>query len=56
MVKDGVISCSWPMRDEIYERYTELKGTKPQLELFDDIASEFKVSVSTVKQAIQRLR
>jgi len=56
MVKDGVISCSWPMREDIYEMYIRLKGTKSQSEIIHDIAQAKGVSESTVKQSIQKLR
>jgi len=59
MVKDGVISCAWPMRSDLFDRYQELKKEHPnksQSELCYQLADEFKVSHSTAKQAIQRLR
>jgi len=56
MVKDGVISCSWPMREDIYDMYMKLKGTKSQSEIIYDIAQAKGVSESTVKQSIQKLR
>lgn len=55
MVKDGVISCSWPMRDDIYEMYLNLKGKKKYAEIVRQISEEKRVSESTVQKAIQRL-
>lgn len=56
MVKDGVISCSWPMRDDIYDMYQKLKGSKSQSEIIYEISQAKGVCESTVKQAIQKLR
>lgn len=56
LYKDGVISCSWSGRDEIWEMYQKLKGSKSQSEIIFEISQAKGVSESTVKQAIQKLR
>ena len=44
------------MREDIYDMYMKLKGTKSQSEIIYDIAQAKGVSESTVKQSIQKLR
>ncbi len=57
MVNDGVISCSWPMRDDIYDMYKKLSASgKSQGDIIYEIAQAKHVSESTVKQTIQKLR
>jgi len=59
LVKDGVISCSWPMREELFELYKKMKGddpTKSQTEICYEIAAVKKVAPNTVRDAIQRLK
>lgn len=55
MVKDGVISCSWPMRDGIYDMYLKLKGKMKYAEIVREISQEKRVSESTVQKSIQKL-
>ena len=56
MVNDGVISCSWPMYDEIYEMYQKSMaiGGKTKTQIFIEIAEAKKVSERTVKYIISR--
>jgi hypothetical protein len=58
MVNDGVISCSWPMYEEIYTMYQNSMsiGGKTKTEIFYEIAEVKKVSPETVKHAINKFR
>lgn len=57
MVNDGIISCSWPMRDDIYSMYKQLSVSgKTQSEIIYEISQAKKVCETTVKSAIQKLR
>lgn len=58
MVNDGVISCSWPMYEEIYTMYQNSMriGGKTKTEIFYEIAEAKKVSAETVKHAINKFR
>lgn len=58
MVNDGVISCSWPMYEEIYTMYQNSMsiGGKTKTEIFYEIAEAKKVSPETVKHAINKFR
>lgn len=58
MVNDGVISCSWPMYEQIYAMYQASMsiGGKTKTEIFYEIAEAKKVSAETVKHAINKFR
>lgn len=58
MVNDGVISCSWPMYEEIYAMYQKsiAIGGKTKTEIFYEIAEEKKVSKRTVEYVIHRFQ
>lgn len=58
MVNDGVISCSWPMYEEIYNMYQASMaiGGKTKTEIFYEIAEAKKVSTETVKHAVNKFR
>lgn len=50
MVKDGVISCTWPMYEEIYAMYQSSKSSgKSKTEIYYEIAEKKKMSEATVK-------
>lgn len=54
MINDGVISCSWPMYEEIYAMYKQSMsiGGKSKTQIFYEIAEAKKVSERTVKNII----
>lgn len=56
MVNDGVISCSWPMYEEIYEMYKKSMaiGGKTKTEIYYEIAEAKGVSERTVKYVISK--
>lgn len=56
MVNDGVISCSWPMYEEIYAMYQQSMavGGKTKTEIYYEISEAKKVSERTVKYVISR--
>ncbi len=58
MVKDGVISCTWPMYEEIYAMYQQSMaiGGKTKTEIYYEIAQEKRVSENTVKNAIKAVK
>lgn len=57
MVKDGVISCTWPMYEEIYAMYQQSIsiGGKTKTEIYFEISQAKKVSEGTVKNAIKAI-
>lgn len=58
MVNDGVISCSWPMYEEIYSMYQKSMsiGGKTKTDIFYEIAEKKGVSYETVKHAVNKFR
>lgn len=54
MINDGVISCSWPMYEEIYAMYKQSMslGGKSKTQIFYEIAEAKGVSERTVKNII----
>lgn len=54
MVNDGVISCSWPMYEDIYEMYQKSMavGGKSKTQIFYEIAEAKGISERTVKNII----
>lgn len=54
MINDGVISCSWPMYEEIYEMYQKSMaiGGKTKTQIYIEIAEAKGVSERTVKDVI----
>lgn len=56
MVKDGVISCTWPMYEEIYSMYKAALNTgKSKTAIYNDIAEKKNISESLVKQVVLKL-
>lgn len=56
MVHDGVISCSWPMYEEIYAEYQKLIVTgRTKTDIYLTIAESKGVSERTVKAVVSRL-
>lgn len=58
MVNDGVISCSWPMYEEIYDMYQRSMavGGKTKTEIFYEISEAKNVSKRTVEYVIARFK
>ena len=58
MVNDGVISCSWPLYDEIYAMFQNSMsiGGKTKTEIYYEISEKKGVSKRTVEYAIQRYK
>lgn len=56
MVNDGVISCSWPMYEEIYAMYCQSIscGGKTKTEVYYEIAEKKKVSEKTVRDVVHK--
>lgn len=56
MVNDGVISCSWPMYEEIYAMYKKSMaiGGKTKTQIFYEIAEAKGVSERTVQYVITK--
>lgn len=55
MVKDGVISCTWPMYEEIYTMFESRKGTKSKEQIYMDIAEMKNMSPRTVRYMIEKI-
>lgn len=58
MVKDGVISCSWPKYEEIYEDFTRTASgsLKNITAVYIELAEKHHVSEKTVRDAINRFK
>lgn len=58
MVADGVISCSWPMYEEIYQMYQRSMsiGGLTKTDIFYEIAEKKGISPETVKNAVNKFR
>lgn len=58
MVKDGVISCSWPKYEEIYEDFKRTSsGTfKNITAVYIALAEKHKVSEKTVRDSIKHFK
>ena len=59
MVKDGVISCAWPAREDYFTMYKKKKSESPQrsdTDIFYEIASICKVAPNTVRDGIKMLK
>lgn len=58
MINDGVISCSWPMYEQIYQDYQNSMnvGGKTQTAVFHEVAEKNKVSEKTVQKIVYKLR
>lgn len=56
MVNDGVISCSWPMYEEVYAMYQKSMaiGGKTKTEIYYEIAEAKHISKRTVEYIITR--
>lgn len=56
MVKDGVISCKWPMHEEVYTMYLTLKSTgRTATQIYLEIGEAKKISEETVKKIVFRM-
>lgn len=58
MVNDGVISCSWPMYEEIYTMFKNSlsAGGKTKTDIYYEIAEKKGISPETVKHAVNKFR
>lgn len=58
MVNDGVISCSWPKYEEIYEDFTRTTSgsAKNITAVYIELAERHHVSEKTVRDAINRFK
>lgn len=56
MINDGVISCSWPMYEEIYEMYKKKMsiGGKSKTQICIEISEERNVSQRTVHYIVNK--
>lgn len=56
MVKDGVISCTWPAYEEIYAMYQGYSHSgMTKTEIYYQIAEKKNMSESSVKQIILKM-
>lgn len=56
MIKDGVISCTWPAYEEIYQMYkASLNSGKSKMQIYYDIAIAKGVSETTVRTVIMKI-
>lgn len=57
MINDGVISCSWPMYEEIYEMYEQSLNTgKSKTLIYYEISEKKGVSERTVRDVISKMK
>jgi hypothetical protein len=59
MINEGIISTSWPGREELFELYNKMKAEKPgrsKADICDEISIMKKVASNTVRDAIDRLK
>ena len=57
MVQDGVISCSWPLREEIFEMFTQLKNSGQSHEVIYEIIAKAKGCTDhTVRKYVYEMR
>jgi len=56
MVRDGVISTSWPMYENVYNIYLTVKNSGLNRgEIYLEVAERAKISESTAKHIILRM-
>lgn len=57
MINDGVISCSWPMYEEIYAMYeTEIQTGKSKTLIYYEISEKKGVSERTVRDVVSKMK
>lgn len=58
MINDGVISCSWPKYEEVYEMYQKSMsiGGKTKTDIYYEIAEAKKIPKRTVEYIISRCK
>ncbi len=57
MVKDGVISCSWPMYEEVFNLYQSmLSSGKNKTQIYNEIADRKGISERTVRDIISKVK
>ena len=57
LVKDGLFSCSLPMKEEVFERYTELRRSGSSMEaIYSTISKEKGIPDSTVRHYIYAMK
>lgn len=56
MVRDGVISSSWPMYEEVYTLFQRmLSSGKPKTTIYYEIADQKRISEATVKYIVLKM-
>lgn len=56
MVKDGVISTSWPMYEDVYNIYLSIKNTGIRRgEIYLQVAERARISEATAKHIILKM-
>jgi hypothetical protein len=56
MVKDGIISTSWPMYEEVYKIYLSIKSTGlSRGEIYMEVADRARISEATAKHIILKM-
>jgi hypothetical protein len=56
MVKDGVISCTWPRYEEVYDMYKSYSSSgKTKTEIYYEIAERTRISEHTVKMIVLKM-
>lgn len=58
MVNDGVISCSWPMYEKIFEDFQKSMtvGGKSMTAIYYEVAEKNNVSEKTVRDVVNKLK
>lgn len=58
MVNDGVISCSWPRYEEVYEMYQKSMaiGGKTKTDIYYEISEATRIPKRTVEYIISRFK
>ena len=57
MINDGVISCSWPMYEEIFAMYeAEMKTGKTKTLIYYEISEKKGVSERTVRDVVSKMK
>jgi len=56
MVKDGVISCSWPMYEEVYNMFLSYPQGKSKTQIYYEIAEKKGISERTVRDIISKMK
>lgn len=56
MVQDGVISCSWPLYEDVYARYQELLKTgQSKNQIYYQISEEKSIPERTIRFMISKI-